>query len=145
MFIVPSTARSWVSVEPTCHFSIQNLPLGLLAPAGRNVTLATAIGEFAVDLTALREAGLLDVSRAVDLDSFADFSQEDLSELRHRIYEIFLDSNPRLRDNEILRRGAMEPLSEARMLMPIKPTAFVDFYSGIHHASNVGKMFRPDM
>ena len=39
----------------------------------------------------------------------------------------------------------MEPLETARLLMPIKPAAFVDFYSGIHHASNVGKMFRPDM
>jgi fumarylacetoacetase len=30
------------------------------------------------------------------------------------------------------------------MLIPIEPRAFVDFYSGIHHASNVGRMFRPD-
>jgi fumarylacetoacetase len=145
MFIVPSSARSWVSVDPASHFSIQNLPFALLAPAGRNVTLATAIGDFAVDLTALREAGILEVPRTTDLDSFADFSQEDLSELRRRIYDIFEASNPRLRDNEILRRGAMEPLESARLLMPIKPSAFVDFYSGIHHASNVGKMFRPDM
>ena len=145
MFIVPTTARSWVVVDSTSHFPIQNLPFALLAPRGRNVTLATAIGEYAVDLIALRDAGILDVSRALDLDSFADFSQDDLSELRRKIYDIFEASNPRLRDNEILRRGAMEPLSEARLLMPIKPTAFVDFYSGIHHASNVGKMFRPDM
>ena len=145
MFIVPSTARSWVPVDPASHFSIQNLPFALLAPAGRNVTLATAIGDFAVDLTALREAGLLDVTRNMDLDSFADFTQEELSELRRKVYEIFEASNPRLRDNEILRRGAMEPLTVARLLMPIKPTSFVDFYSGIHHASNVGKMFRPDM
>src|SRR5262249_5407231 len=31
------------------------------------------------------------------------------------------------------------------MLVPMEIPAFVDFYSGIHHASNVGKMFRPDM
>ncbi len=145
MFIVSPSARSWVPVEASSHFSIQNLPFALLAPAGRNVTLATAIGDYAVDLTALREAGLLEVPRTVDLDSFADFSQDDLSELRRRIFEIFEISNPRLRDNEILRRGAMEPLADARLIMPIRPTAFVDFYSGIHHASNVGKMFRPDM
>ena len=145
MFIVPSSARSWVPVDPLSHFSIQNLPFALLAPAGRNVTLATAIGNYAVDLTALREAGILEVPRTSDLDSFADFTKEDLSELRRRIFDIFEESNSRLRDNEILRRGAMEPLESARLLMPMKPTAFVDFYSGIHHASNVGKMFRPDM
>ncbi len=145
MFVVPSSARSWVPVDPTSHFSLQNLPFGLLAPAGRNVTLATAIGDYAVDLTALRDAGILTIFRSTNMDSFAEFSLEELSELRHKLFEIFEESNATLRDNEILRMGAMTPLSEARLLLPIKPTAFIDFYSGIHHASNVGKMFRPDM
>lgn len=145
MFIVPSSAKSWVAIDPTSHFSLQNLPFGLLAPAGRNVTLATAIGEYAVDLTALRDAGILMVTHSARLDSLAEFTLEELSELRKKLYEIFEESNPVLRDNEILRMGAMTPLSDARLLLPIKPTAFVDFYSGIHHASNVGKMFRPDM
>ncbi len=144
MFIVPSTARSWVTVDPNSHFSIQNLPFALLSPAGRNVTLATAIGDYAVDLTALRDAGILEVPPSVHMDSFAEFSLEELSDLRHRLYEIFEESNGKLRDNEILRMGSMTPLSEARLLLPIKPSAFVDFYSGIHHASNVGMMFRPD-
>jgi fumarylacetoacetase len=144
VFIVPSTARSWVTVDPNSHFSIQNLPFALLSPAGRNVTLATAIGDYAVDLTALRDAGILEVPPSVHMDSFAEFSLEELSDLRHRLYEIFEESNGKLRDNEILRMGSMTPLSEARLLLPIKPSAFVDFYSGIHHASNVGMMFRPD-
>lgn len=108
------------------------------------MTLATAIGDFAVDLTALRDAGILEVPPSVHMDSFAEFSLEELSDLRHRLYEIFEESNGKLRDNEILRMGSMTPLSEARLLLPIKPAAFVDFYSGIHHASNVGMMFRPD-
>ncbi|MBS1703909.1 MAG: fumarylacetoacetase [Armatimonadetes bacterium] len=145
MFIVPSNARSWVPYDATSHFPIQNLPFALLAPAGRNVTLATAIGDYAVDLTALRDAGILDVPRNVHLDAFAEFTNQELSDLRHRLYEIFEESNPRLRDNEILRMGAMTPISEARLLLPVNPPAYVDFYSGIHHASNVGKMFRPDM
>ena len=144
MFIVPSTARSWVPIDPNSHFSLQNLPFALLAPSGRNVTLATAIGDYAVDLTALRDAGIIEITRGAHLDSFAEFNQDELSELRKKLYEIFEASNPRLRDNEILRMGAMTPLSEARLLIPIQPTAFIDFYSGIHHASNVGKMFRPD-
>jgi fumarylacetoacetase len=144
MFIVPSASRSWVEIDPTSHFSLQNLPFGILAPRGRNVTLATAIGDYAVDLTALRDAGLLEAEDYPVLETFADFTREELSELREDLYSLFEESNPLLRDNEILRRGAMVPLSQARMLIPIRPTAFVDFYSGIHHASNVGKMFRPD-
>jgi fumarylacetoacetase len=145
MFIVPSEARSWVQIEPASHFSIQNLPFGILAPKGRNVTLATAIGDFVVDLTVLRDADLLSADNYPILETFADFTNEELSQLREELFHLFEESNPLLRDNEILRRSAMTALTQARMLLPIKPTAFIDFYSGIHHASNVGKMFRPDM
>jgi fumarylacetoacetase len=145
MFIVPANAQSWVQVEPTSHFSIQNLPFGIMAPPGRNVTLVTAIGDFAVDLTTLRDAGLLSADDYPILETFADFTNEELSTLREEVFHLLEVSNAAFRDNEILRRSALVPLGQARMLLPIKPTAFIDFYSGIHHASNVGKMFRPDM
>jgi fumarylacetoacetase len=144
MFIVPSDAQSWVHIDPSSHFSLQNLPFGILAPQGRNVTLATAIGDYAIDLTALRDAGILNGDDYPLLETFADFTSEELSNLREELYHLFENGNPMLRDNEILRHGAMVPLDKARLLLPIKPTTFVDFYSGIHHASNVGKMFRPD-
>jgi len=145
MFVIPKTARSWVNVDPTSHFSIQNLPFAILAPLGREVTLATAIGDFVVDITLLREAGLISEKQFPFLDSFADLTQEEFTELRRAIFELLEESNPILRDNDILKMKALVPLHRARLLLPIKPTAFIDFYSGINHASNVGRMFRPDM
>lgn len=145
MFVIPKTARSWVNVDPTSHFSIQNLPFAILAPLGREVTLATAIGDFVVDITLLREAGLISEKQFPFLDSFADLTQEEFTELRRALFELLEESNPILRDNDILKIKALVPLHRARLLLPIKPTAFIDFYSGINHASNVGRMFRPDM
>ncbi len=144
MFIVPATARSWVAVDPSSDFSLQNLPFGLLAPEGRHVTLATAIGDFAVDLTVLRDAGYLSIHKYRVLDAFEEFTKEDLQELRRELFELFVDTNLELRNDKDTRQKAFVPLESARMLLPIRPPAFVDFYSGIHHASNVGMMFRPD-
>ena len=145
MFVVPKTARSWVNVDPASHFSIQNLPFAILAPTGREVTLATAIGDYVVDLTVLRDAGLISEKQYPFLDSFADLTQDEFTALRKALFELLEESNPAFRDNEILRLKALIPISRARLLLPIKPTAFIDFYSGINHASNVGRMFRPDM
>jgi fumarylacetoacetase len=145
MFVVPKTARSWVNVDPASHFSIQNLPFAILAPTGREVTLATAIGNYVVDLTVLRDAGLISEKQYPFLDSFADLTQDEFTALRKVLFELLEESNPVFRDNEILRLKALIPMSRARLLLPIKPTAFIDFYSGINHAGNVGRMFRPDM
>ena len=145
MFVVPKTARSWVNVDPSSHFSIQNLPFAIFAPLGREVTLATAIGDYVVDITVLRDAGLVSEKQFPFLDSFADLTQDEFTALRKVLFELLEESNPVFRDNEILRLKALIPISRARLLLPIKPTAFIDFYSGINHASNVGRMFRPDM
>jgi fumarylacetoacetase len=50
-----------------------------------------------------------------------------------------------LRDNIALREAAIFPVADCEMLVPMEIPQFVDFYAGINHASNVGKMFRPDM
>lgn len=145
MFVVPKTARSWVNVHPDSHFSIQNLPFAIYAPTGREVTLATAIGDYVVDITLLRDSGLISKDKFPFMDSFADFTQDELTDLRKDLFNLLEESNGALRDNDILRHSALVPMSKAKLLLPIKPTAFIDFYSGINHASNVGRMFRPDM
>lgn len=144
MFVVPPTARSWMPVDPTSHFPIQNLPFGLLARPGLQVTLAVAIGDSVLDLTALRNAGYLMRAQYPSLDAFEEFDPSSLSELRKLVYEILEGSNTRLRDDLETRAKALVPMAEARMLLPIRPAGFVDFYSGIHHAANVGRLFRPD-
>ena len=144
MFVVPPSARSWIETDPLSPFSIQNLPFGLLARPGMPVTLAAAIGPFALDLTALRDAGHLVRAHYPVLDDFAEFDPLSLSELRREVFRLLDEANPALAGDLEARATALVPLAGARMLLPIRPPGFVDFYSGIHHATNVGRLFRPD-
>ena len=124
-FIVPAEARSWVEVDAESHFPIQNLPFGRAAAHDRTMTVSR-IGDFVVDLSKL---GInVDLSRA---------TPENLSSARRALYELLVtDATP--------QPDSLLPIEAVEMLLPIRPGCFVDFYSGIHHASNVGMMFRPD-
>ena len=143
-FLVPRDARSWVDVRADSHFPIQNLPFGVAHPKGGSESLAVAIGAEALLLQPLGEAGMISMDDFPGLDSFLDLDQESLSALRSVVYELLASENSKLRDNSRLRDQILIPQRSARMQVPIPPTSFVDFYSGIHHASNVGRMFRPD-
>ncbi|MES1227311.1 MAG: fumarylacetoacetate hydrolase family protein, partial [Armatimonadota bacterium] len=143
-FSVPSDARSWVEVKADSHFPIQNLPFGLAAPKGQSESVAVAIGDQALLLLPLAEAGLIDEEEFPGLESFLELTHETISALREVVYDLLRADNTRLRDNKKLRERALIHQGKANMQVPVAPTSFVDFYSGIHHASNVGRMFRPD-
>ncbi|MBS1723982.1 MAG: fumarylacetoacetase [Armatimonadetes bacterium] len=143
-FTVPASSKSWLPVAAESDFPIQNLPFGLADPKGRNMSVVVAIGDWALDLSVLSEAGYLDGEEFPLLDSFIELGEGRLSDLRRAVYDLLEESNPRLRDNKKVRENALVPLEKANLQVPIPPVSFVDFYSGVHHASNVGKMFRPD-
>lgn len=144
MFVVPREAKSWVPCPADCDFPIQNLPFGLAAPKGRQQAVVVAIGDLALDTTVLVEAGLLSEEEFPILDCFIELDVESLRSLRRQVYELLREDNPALRDSTAVRKKALVPLAEANLQVPIEPGSFVDFYSGINHASNVGRMFRPD-
>lgn len=144
-FIIPPTDRSWIEVSPESDFPIQNLPFGVAMHKNRGDGMVCAIGDFALDLPVLMEHGMIDEEEFPWLDSFLGLDKESLAALRKRIHQLLLDSNSELRDNAKVRKKAVLDRKSLQMAVPIPPTSFVDFYSGIEHASNVGKMFRPDM
>lgn len=143
-FVIPADARSWLEVAPDSDFPIQNLPFGVANHKGRGEGLVCAIGDYALDLPVLMEAGLLSDEDFPWLDSFAGLDKESLTALRKRIFDLVVDTSSELRDNKKLRARVLLNRSDLKLEVPIPPNAFVDFYSGIEHASNVGKMFRPD-
>ncbi|AIE85059.1 fumarylacetoacetase [Fimbriimonas ginsengisoli] len=143
--VIPPDAKSWIAVDPDSHFPIQNLPFGLAAREDDNETVVVRIGDFAVDLCQLSACGLLPEEDFPVLHSLIDLDREDISHLRRLVYELLKEDNPTLRDDKELCSEALIPIDQVDMLVPVEIPAFVDFYSGIHHASNVGRMFRPDM
>ncbi|HWU93930.1 MAG TPA: fumarylacetoacetase [Sphingomicrobium sp.] len=132
---------SWVESAQGSNFPIQNLPLGIFSD-GTGRRPAVAIGNYVLDLAAI--ADLLDEDWRDDLaqpvlNAWLARGHEAQRALRARLTELLGDE--RYRDE-------VEPhligQSEVRMHVPCLVGDYTDFYVGIHHATNVGKQFRPD-
>ncbi|MBL8060109.1 MAG: fumarylacetoacetase [Chthonomonas sp.] len=144
-FVIPANARSWVPGANASDFPIQNLPYCCVDEEGSSISVR--IGDSIVILSELQEAGLIDENLPVwDGTEFAFEAPESRYELRKTLFDLLSqDGDPALKDNMALRERALVPVSEVTLYVPFFSRQFVDYYSGIHHAGNVGKMFRPDM
>jgi fumarylacetoacetase len=139
-------ATSWVEgADGHAEFPLQNLPLGVFSPPGGGQRGGVAIGDFVLDLSAV--TGLLEreASDAARLASgetlnalFAD-GNGAADALRRGIFRLLSDSSSK---REV--RPALIPASDCRLHLPFAVGDYTDFYTGIHHATNVGKQFRPD-
>lgn len=143
--IIPPDAKSWLPVDPTSHFPIQNIPIGLACRRDHSECVVTRIGDHVIDLCALAACGVVPEEDFPILHSLIDLDRDDVTRLRTQMYELLRDDNPKLRDDKEVCREAILHVEDVDMLLPLEIPAFVDFYSGINHASNVGRMFRPDM
>lgn len=134
--------KSWCESAEGSDFPIQNLPLGIFSVGERRRRAGVAIGDFVLDLTAipdlLDEDWVEDLSQPV-LNGWLARGHEAQRALRERLQELLTDEK---------YRDEMEPQlvgqTEARMHVPCLVGDYTDFYVGIHHATNVGKQFRPD-
>jgi len=136
--------RSWVpGAEPGSDFPVQNLPLGIFSTDGER-RAGVAIGDYVLDLAAIADAGLIDASWRDDLcqpvlNAWLARGPEDHDALRSQLSELL--TNEADRDTiEVNLIGQ----SEATMHLPCVIGDYTDFYVGVHHATNVGKQFRPD-
>ena len=136
---------SWVaSANGHRDFPIQNLPLGVFSVNDDQRRVGAAIGDFILDVAAVADAGLIDPQWRDDLcqpvlNAWFARGQEDAAALRNRLSDLLSDES---------QRDAIEMnlvgQSEATMHLPCVVGDYTDFYVGIHHATNVGKQFRPD-
>ena len=133
---------SWVDSAQGSDFPIQNLPIGIFSETKGRRRPGVAIGDYILDLAAIAE--LLDEDCREDLsqpilNGWLGRGPEAHRALRGRLCELLSDE--RYRDD-------VEPQligqSEVRMHVPCLVGDYTDFYVGIHHATNVGKQFRPD-
>jgi len=141
--------KSWVEVPQDSDFPIQNLPFGIFKTEYMVAGAGVAIGEYVLDLTYLHENGLFDdldlplgVFNQPHLNDFIALGKKITSTVRERVSELLRDDNPELRDAGAAKELALVPMSEVKMLMPVKVPNYTDFYSSEDHARNVGTMFR---
>jgi fumarylacetoacetase len=145
-----AATRSWIEVPADHHFSLQNLPYGVMRPgAGAAPRAAVAIGDRAVDLAVLGEVGLLS-GLGVDAQTFAApclnpfmaLGRPAWRRMRERLTHLLHEDCPELRDNPAVRDAAVLPRNRVEMLLPAAVGDYTDFYSSREHATNVGTMFR---
>ncbi|HEX7741898.1 MAG TPA: fumarylacetoacetase, partial [Sphingobium sp.] len=137
--------RSWVdSANGHADFPVQNLPFGIFSPRGGEKRAGVAIGDYILDLEGAVAAGLLPyaAARALHggtLNALLALPAADRRELR-RVLSAYL--------SEEGRRDVAEPLlhraADCAMHLPAVIGDYTDFYVGIHHATNIGRLFRPD-
>ncbi len=146
---------SWVeSANRTdTDFPIQNLPLGVFQSNGRAGRPGIAIGDEILDLTAVADRGQLDDSLAAliedcsagsSLNTLLGAGPEVLHALRTRASALLRADTDAGQAIARVRADVLVDGARADMLVPARIGDYTDFYASIHHATNVGSMFRPD-
>ena len=148
--VVSPDAESWVPVPVGSGFPLQNLPYGVFSTPEAGPRVGVAIGDQILDLDAVAKAGLFDglelpaaVCASPTLNRFIALGRPLWREVRAWVAELLSAGNDELEAAGIAGR-AIVPQRDATMHIPIEVPDYVDFYSSIHHASNVGMLFRPD-
>jgi fumarylacetoacetase len=147
--------ESWVESanDPESDFPIQNLPLGLftLRYVEGMPRIGVAIGDCLLDLTAVSEDLWAENFHDIIADACSYESLEwmmilldpkDRRELRRRLSRMLRDDASG--DERDSAEAALYPLEEIQLLRPAEIGDYTDFYASIHHATNVGRLFRPD-
>lgn len=128
---------SWVTSanQPASDFPIQNLPFGRFRPQGSQASLriGVAIGDQVLDLAA---AGLISTD---DMNMLMASSVQERCQLRQAI-SAFLRAG-----NAVAKaRNCIVAQANIEMGLPCRIGDYTDFYTSIHHATTVGKQFRPE-
>lgn len=139
--------RSWVSSANIAgsDFPIQNLPFASLRKANSEdaFQIAVAIGDYALDLSVLHATGIassqaLDACQSGTLNALMSLGHEAWSELRLHLSRLLREGSAHQAELE----RCLLPLSDVEYAVPATIGDYTDFFTSIHHATNVGKLFR---
>ena len=139
--------KSWVDSAnvPGADFPIQNLPFGVFEANGRPPRVGVAIGEEILDVGAV--AGMLGgeaeaagaACRSGRLNGLMALGRPAARALRRALSRLLSDPA-----QEAAARPHLIARAEARMQVPAEIGDYTDFYASVFHATNVGRLFRPD-
>ena len=140
-----AVATSWVeSANGHPDFPVQNLPFGVFSPTDGAPRIGVAIGNEILDVASTAAAGLIadvpdGILSAQTLNGLLSLLGADRLALRHRLFALLTDAGNRETVAPFLHQA-----HSCTMHLPAAIGDYTDFYVGIHHASNVGALFRPD-
>ncbi|MFI9321759.1 fumarylacetoacetase [Kitasatospora aureofaciens] len=137
-----STPRSWLTSAQDSPFGVHNLPYGVFTAADRpgQRRIGVRVGDFVLDAgAAARAAGA--PSALLDADSLNPLMAAGRSvwtQVRNDLTTWLTDESFR----EALS-PALVPVGEVELHLPFEVADYVDFYASEHHATNLGRIFRP--
>jgi fumarylacetoacetase len=146
------TLRSWVESANAgdTDFPVQNLPFGVFRRRGSNEAFrgGVAIGGEILDLAMAHKAGAFSGEAAAAaancdggaLNAFMAMGPSAWSALRLALSRALR----RGASHADRLRGCLVPQAHAEYAVPAQIGDYTDFFTSIHHATNVGKLFRPD-
>lgn len=138
--------KSWLPIPENTDFSLYNLPFGIFCEGEGSPRAGVAIGDHIVDMVAAAEADIFGKKRVYaklfeqdTLNEFIGMGRAHAERIRRKLQDWLCAEKAPENAAHILKDRA-----KATMLLPIRIGDYTDFYSSIEHATNVGKMFRPD-
>ncbi|MDH6144422.1 fumarylacetoacetase [Kitasatospora sp. GP30] len=133
--------QSWIPVPEGSPFPVQNLPYGVFTPPGAETPrVGVAIGEHVLDLAAIWAGTPLGADLATgSLNRFMRRGPGEWAYVRERVTGLLTGEEERR-----LVEANLYRIDEVRLRLPIEVADYVDFYASEEHATNLGRMFRPD-
>jgi len=117
-------------------FGLENLPYGVYSTEGGVHRVATRLGDDVVDIgLVLGESGANEVFRAPVLNQFMAQGPDRWAHVREALRDALSGPVP---------DDAVHAIGDVRLHLPVDVADYVDFYASEHHASNLGRLFRPD-
>ena len=146
---------SWVaSAQGDTDFPIQNLPFGVFRRRDDDdpPRVGMAIGDQILDLTACHDEGWFTgaaeraggACAAPTLNPLMALGAETRAALREQASALLASDSAAHRAGRRLGDHVLVPMGEADLFLPASIGDYTDFYASVHHATNVGSMFRPD-
>ncbi len=114
-------------------FGIANLPYGVFSPTGGERRVGARIGDAVIDLAQLLGDRLF---AEPALNPFMAQGRSRWIAVRRKITEMITAGD--------VPDSACYPVAEVSLHLPFEVADYVDFYASEHHATNVGRLFRPD-
>lgn len=145
--------QSWLSIPKSSDFSIYNIPFGIFSDSlNTQPRVGAALGDYVIDLDVLNQKGYFDdivgvtknIFEQKTLNQFLALGNETCEKVRKKIQTLFLENTHDLKENADLHQKILILSKNTKLFLPIEVCDYVDFYSSISHATNVGKMFRDE-
>ncbi len=142
--------KSWLASADNSAFPIQNLPFGIFRRKDSNEAFrgGVAIGDSIVDLKAAHKAGVFSMALTPvlktlyepQLNTFMALGSSAWSKVRAELSAALSEGA----SQQAMLESCLIQQDKAEYALPARIGDYTDFYSSIHHATNVGKLFRPD-